>query len=371
MFIWCLIFTCIVGIHIQLTRQVLKSPSNIKALNAVEPVNLTTTDLLAYYGNISIGEPPQNFTVIFDTGSSDLWVPWSECLSEFCRSSQSYTPFNSTTSQVNIDRDFEIVYGRGRVSGVLGNDTLVIGDATIESQGFGLATVVSDDISPGRHDGVLGIGLPSLSRTNSTPPLNNLFAINQDLEQVFGFWISNATSEDKPDGLITIGHLNETHYSGNLCWAPIQNDRLYWETKISSIRYGNRRLTWTLFSQSAVIDTGTSLIIGPPRYVSRLARRVGASPIGAGLYTFEEYPKKPRTISFRLDGCRLRLLPEHYVLKVNETEYFGFQGSTFRRGLRGRHSWILGDVFLRAYYTAYNFSNYSIGFAESSSSIFE
>ena len=51
----------------------------------------------ADYGAISLGDPGQDLTVCFDTGSADLWVPSIECENPSCLTHTRFDPSLSHT----------------------------------------------------------------------------------------------------------------------------------------------------------------------------------------------------------------------------------------------------------------------------------
>ena len=113
-----------------------------------------------YYGEIEIGNPRQKFQVVFDTGSSNLWVPSSKCgfLQIPCDLHANYHAEASET-YVEDGEPFAIQYGSGSLSGFLSRDEVKVGDLVVEGQYFAEATK-----EPGmaflfaKFDGILGLG---------------------------------------------------------------------------------------------------------------------------------------------------------------------------------------------------------------------
>jgi hypothetical protein len=87
-----------------------------------------------YYGEIALGTPEQKFNVIFDTGSSDLWVAGSKC-DDSCGRHAKYDSSKSSSYIAN-GTSFDIMYGSGPVSGYQSIDNMNMGSLIVSKQEF-------------------------------------------------------------------------------------------------------------------------------------------------------------------------------------------------------------------------------------------
>jgi len=318
-----------------------------------------------YFGEIGIGTPPQMFRVIFDTGSSNLWVPSKHCsfLNIACKLHRQYKDSASSTFSKN-GTEFSIQYGTGSLSGYISKDNVLMGDMTVKGQLF--AEAIKE---PGmtfiaaKFDGILGMGFPTIAVTGATPVFNNM--IDQGLveEPVFAFWLNREEGAEK-GGELTLGGVDPEHYTGNITWAPVTLSA-YWEFRMDALTFGSEDLC--AGGCNAIADTGTSLMTGPTEMVKKIAVATGAMSIkGISIVDCSKISTFP-ALTITISGTKFTLTPEQYVLKITE-----FGQTQCLLGIMGIDIpapagplWILGDVFHGPYYTVYDMGNRRVGFANS------
>ncbi|XP_060117303.1 cathepsin D [Heteronotia binoei] len=324
-----------------------------------------------YYGEIGIGTPPQKFTVVFDTGSSNLWVPSVHChlLDIACLLHHKYDSSKSSTYKKN-GTDFAIHYGTGSLSGYLSEDTVTIGDLCVKGQSFGEAVS-----QPGvtfiaaKFDGILGMAFPKISVKKATPFFDN--AMNQRLleRNIFSFYL-NRDPKSTPGGELLLGGTDPQYYSGDFNYVNVTR-KAYWQVHMDKVDIGNG-LTVCEDGCEAIVDTGTSLITGPTDEIQKLQKAIGAKPIIKGQYMLpcDKLSSLP-TVNLVLGGNSYSLTPDQYALKVTvqgETLCLsGFSGLDVPPP--GGPLWILGDVFIGPYYTVFDRDNDSVGFAKCSGKV--
>lgn len=309
-----------------------------------------------YYGAINLGSPEQTFDVIFDTGSSDLWVASVNC-DDSCGRHAKYDSSKSST-YVKNGTEFYIMYGSGPVSGYQSIDALNFGGLVIPDQMFAEITDASGlgaAYKMGKFDGILGMAFPVLSVNDVTPPFFGLIENNLVEQGQFAFYLGNSFTDK---GELTLGGTNPDHYTGEITWVNLLA-ATYWEITLSNFQINGESFL-SASETKAIVDSGTSILTGPSDEVAKIAAALGAKPFIEGEYLIQCDYTLPN-LDLTIDGNVYTLAPEDYLIPDGEICLLGIMGLDIAPPTGPL--WILGDVFMRKYYTVFDADNERVGFA--------
>ncbi|VDO21454.1 unnamed protein product [Haemonchus placei] len=127
-------------------------------------------------------------------------------------------------------------------------------------------------------------------------------------EAVFAFYLNRDLYNNTVGGELTLCGIDSTHYQR-------LNSETYWQIPLGGIIINGQQIVYG--PVNAIVDSGTSLIAGPPALVQEYTD-------GTCTSGFQEFPD-----------------------------------------LAASNTWILGDVFMGAFYTIFDYGNARVGFAVS------
>ncbi|EPQ57127.1 acid protease [Gloeophyllum trabeum ATCC 11539] len=356
-----------------------------RANTAEEPIIDQGQDQ-SYLGSISIGTPAQQFNVILDTGSADLWVASTSCQTcssdtpEFSTSRSS--SFKASTNSAGQAQSLTIKYGSGEVAGTLGTDTVSMAGFQISNQGFVVVDQTSQSLLSGTNAGIMGLGFTPIASSGATPFWEALVNANQLTQPVMSFWLrrllddSQATqTSELYGGEFTLGGTNTSLYTGEVQFIdfPSNVEPSFWLLSVAGVTVQGKSVSIPSGNSAlAAIDTGTTLIGGPSDAVDSIWNAVPGSQALSGDYSgFYAFPCSTNVqISMSFGGNSWPISPADMNLgAISNNMCLGgiFDLTQGANVGSGNPSWVVGDTFLKNVYSVFRANPPSIGFAELSS----
>lgn len=333
----------------------------------------------SYLGIVEIGTPPQQFEVVLDTGSSDLWVTDTAC--DACQGGSLFDPEASSTFRPTSDYT-NIRYGSGEIAGPIASETVRLGNFTVEGQDFIAADSISPSLLDGDVSGILGLAWGTIAKTQVDPFWEHLLNNGGLDAPEMSFWMTRFRDvpdarDNEPGGIFTLGGRNTSLFSGEVEFLPLPvATPSFWLLPVQTLTVQGNQVRLTEGRASlAAIDTGTTLIGGPTADVEDFWAQVpGSFPVPANDRNagFWFYPCRTRlnvTISF---GGREWPISEE-DMNFGRTQFGSpnclgaifdlTRGTNIGSSSQGP-GWVVGATFLKNVYSVFRADPPSIGFAE-------
>ncbi|KAI0032960.1 acid protease [Vararia minispora EC-137] len=314
-------------------------------------ITLTDDAQELWYGTISVGTPAKKFTVDFDTGSSDLFLPGPSCRSS-CSSHAVYSPNTSSTAK-DRGQTFSLSYGDGStVSGEQYTDTVAIAGLTATGQALGVAATYSTGFQSSQFpaDGLMGMAFKSISDYNANPFFQTLIANNAVSESAFSFKLSQSGAQ------LYLGGADTSQYTGDFTFVPVDQEG-YWQVTMDGASVKSKQVVG---GRSAIIDTGTTLIVGDSQSIASAYSSISsAQDNGDGTYSIDCSASPDITLTF--SGQEFSIDPSTFILANGDGTCIG--GLSYDDRIASEF-WIVGDVFLQNVYTHFDVGNGQVGFAK-------
>ena len=324
-----------------------------------------------YVGSVTVGS--QSFQMMFDTGSSDVWIPGPTCGSA-CAPHPLYTgPYTSPPTTT----PFSITYGDGSsVSGLMVYAYVSVGgSAYLDSFNVDLISSVTDlNYASAYFDGIFGMAFLTISSVSAQGFVPLLFQANKIPANLFTIYFP----PNGDGGFLTIGEIIPQMYTGSIVYMPLISAS-YWTVYMRFVTVnGNPAITRpsTSSTWTAIIDSGTSLLLGPSSsiatIISQIQTATGVSVSYNSYYRLYTIPCSRvgliPSVTFTMAGSdgidRSFVIPSGSALVLESVS----DGTTCPLGLGGLTSvvpsWILGDVFMRRFFSVFDYTNLRIGLAQ-------
>ncbi|KZT43237.1 acid protease [Sistotremastrum suecicum HHB10207 ss-3] len=323
----------------------------------------------SYFGSLAIGTPATSFNVILDTGSADLWVASQKCTAG-CHNIPTFSGTSSSTFK-NLSAPFKIQYGSGAAAGYLVQDTVQMAGFEVPSQTFAVVDQVTTGLLTNPVSGLIGLAFQTIASSQATPLWESLVKSGQWDEPLMSFFLTrfvnvSKANPEEPGGKFTMGYTDPTLYGGEIDYVNIpQGQQAYWTLPITSLVVQGQNISITAGNALAAIDTGTTLIGGPPSIIAEIFAAIPGSAAGTGDYQgYFTYPCKTQVVVQLSFGGRLwSIAPSDFLLTQLTTEEC--LGAFFQLEMGGDSpAWIVGDTFLKNVYSVFRFDPPSVGFAD-------